>query len=111
MSIQPEPDSRLLRLLPWSDDGKTTYLVTDGTETWMSRLADRVEEQQIETATLALRLTKPMVADGAKNTAPELRWAVRRLIESLTDLLTIAESRGQRIPDYRDGDSPTGDGH
>ncbi|MFE9921071.1 hypothetical protein ACFYQA_05685 [Streptomyces sp. NPDC005774] len=102
---QPEPDSRLLRLLPWSDDdGKTALLSTDGTETYMSRLADRVEEQQIETAAIVLKMTKPMVEDGAKLTVPELRWAARRLIESLTELLIIAESRGQRIPPYREPD-------
>ncbi|MEV0690471.1 hypothetical protein [Streptomyces sp. NPDC050388] len=103
---QPEPDSRLLRLLPWSDDdGKTALLSTDGTETYLSRLADRVEEQQIETAAIVLKLTQPMVEDGAKKlTVPELRWAARRLIESLTELLVIAESRGQRIPPYAEPD-------
>ncbi|MBD9733224.1 hypothetical protein IGX29_15710 [Streptomyces sp. H28] len=110
---RPEPDSRLLRLLPWSDaDGKTALLSTDGTETYLSRLADRVEEQQIETAAIALKLTRPMVEDGAHITVSELRWAARRLIESLKELLVIAESRGQRIPPYaqaHEGSGRTGD--
>ncbi|MFJ9666762.1 hypothetical protein ACIRPP_19500 [Streptomyces sp. NPDC101219] len=101
---QPDPESRLLRLLPWGDDDKAAVLVTDGTETFLSRLADRVEEQQIETAGLVLKLTRPMVEDGAHITASELRRAARRLIESLTDLLLIAESRGRRIPPYAEPD-------
>ncbi|MFD0225181.1 hypothetical protein ACWGPD_11215 [Streptomyces hirsutus] len=104
-STRPEPDSRLLRLLPWSDDdGKTALLSTDGTETYLSRLADRVEEQQMETAAIVLKLTKPMVEDSAKLTAPEFRWAARRLIESLSEIMLIAESRGQRIPPYAEPD-------
>ncbi|WP_432055113.1 hypothetical protein [Streptomyces sp. bgisy022] len=102
---RPEPESRLLRLLPWSGaDGKAALLSTDGTETYLSRLADTVEEQQIETAALVLKLTRPMVEDGVKTTARELHWAARRLIESLTDLLLITESRGRRIPPYAEPD-------
>ncbi|MFF3874739.1 hypothetical protein [Streptomyces sp. NPDC001978] len=97
-----------LRLLPWSDpEGKRAHLVTDGTETFLSRLADDVEDQQIETATVMRDLAKPMVEDTASLTTAELRWIVRRLIESLTDVLNIAESRGQRIPDYETHEEPS----
>ncbi|MGV9238005.1 hypothetical protein [Streptomyces nigra] len=90
-----------LRLLPWSHDGKPAHLVTDGTETFLSRLADNMEAQQIETATVIRSLAKPMVEDTANLTAPELRWIATRLIESLGDVLNICESRGQRLPDYQ----------
>ncbi|WP_205350984.1 hypothetical protein [Streptomyces sp. CB09001] len=102
MSAQPEtnPVPSHLRLLPWTEEGKPAYLSTRNTETFMSRLADRVEEQQMETAAVVLGLAKPMVEDSANLAASELRWVARRLIESLTELLTVAESRGQRIPPY-----------
>lgn len=104
MSTRPEntpaPAVRHLRLLPWTEDGKPAYLSTHNTETFLSRLADRVEQQQMETAAVVLGLAKPMVEDSANLAASELRWVARRLIESLTELLTVAESRGQRIPPY-----------
>lgn len=94
-----------LRLLPWAGpEGKPAHLVTDGTETFLSQLADNVEAQQIETAAVIVSLAKPMVEDSADLTAPELRWIARRLIESLTDVLNVAESRGQRVPPYEGDD-------
>lgn len=92
------------RLLPWSHDGKPAVLVTDGTETFLSRLADAVEEQQIQTATVILGLAKPMVKGTANLSAHELRWIACRLVESLTDVLNICESRGRRIPPYDEAD-------
>ncbi|WP_208621649.1 hypothetical protein [Streptomyces recifensis] len=106
---QNEANSSHLRLLPWTENGKPAYLATHNTETYLSRMADRVEAQQMETAVIVLKLTEPMVEDGAKLTVPELRWAARRLIESLTELLVIAESRGQRIPPYAEPDDKRSD--
>lgn len=95
-----------LRLLPWSGpEGKTAHLVTDGSRTFLSQLADTIENQQMETAAVIVSLAKPMVEDTANLTADELRWVARRLIESLTDVLNVAESRGQRIPPYEDAES------
>lgn len=111
MSTQPEPRMptvRHLRLLPWTHDGKPAHLVTDGTATPLSLMADRMEEQQIQTAAVIRGLAQPMVEDTANLTADELRWIARRLIESLTDVLNIAESRGQRLPAY-EGDDDTSD--
>ncbi|WP_327189395.1 hypothetical protein [Streptomyces xinghaiensis] len=90
-----------LRLLPWSGpEGKPAHLVTDGTATPLSLLADEIEDQQIETAAAVVGLARPMVEETADIAAHELRWVARRLIESLRDLLKIAESRGRRIPPY-----------
>ncbi|WP_327745063.1 hypothetical protein OHO28_37890 [Streptomyces europaeiscabiei] len=92
-----------VRLLPWKGpEGKSAHLITDGTRTPLSMLADTIESQQIETAAVILELARPMVAEEAKLTADELRWIASRLIESLTDVLYIAESRGQRIPAYEE---------
>ncbi|MGW5432138.1 hypothetical protein ACWET9_33830 [Streptomyces sp. NPDC004059] len=92
-----------IRLLPFpGPEGKRAHLITDGSPTPLSLLADNIESQQIETATVIVELARPMVTEEAKLTADELRWIARRLIESLTDVLTIAESRGQRIPGYEE---------
>ncbi|MEU6318366.1 hypothetical protein [Streptomyces sp. NPDC047009] len=65
-------------------------------------MADRIESQQIETAVVIVELARPMVAEEAKLTADELRWIAGRLIESLTDVLNVCESRGERLPDYEE---------
>ncbi|TQE24853.1 hypothetical protein Sipo8835_32590 [Streptomyces ipomoeae] len=113
MSTQPEstptPAPRHLRLLPWSNDGKRAHLVTDGTRSFLSQLADTIEEQQIQTAAVIVSLARPMVEDTADLGKDELRWVARRLIESLTDVLNIAESRGQRLPGYTDEDDDAAD--
>ncbi|MFD7133764.1 hypothetical protein [Streptomyces sp. NPDC059894] len=44
----------------------------------------------LETAAVVLGLARPMVDDGARLTADELRWIAGRLIECLTDVLRIA---------------------
>ena len=90
-----------VRLLPFGGpEGKRAHLITDGTPTPLSLLADNIENQQIEAAAVIVSLARPMVEDTASLTADELRWVARRLIESLTDVLNICESRGQRIPEY-----------
>ncbi|KPI24037.1 hypothetical protein OV320_8699 [Actinobacteria bacterium OV320] len=92
-----------VRLLPWKGpEGKTAHLITDGTPTPLSLLADKIESQQIETAAVIVELARPMVGEEAKLTTDELRWIAGRLIESLTDVLNIAESRGQRLPEYEE---------
>ncbi|WP_369363760.1 hypothetical protein AB5L52_11400 [Streptomyces sp. CG4] len=93
----------VVRLLPFSGpEGKRAHLITDGSPTPLSLLADRIESQQIETATVIVELARPMVGEAAELTAGELRWIAGRLIESLTDVLNIAESRGQRLPEYEE---------
>ncbi|MFD5493759.1 hypothetical protein ACFYY3_07835 [Streptomyces sp. NPDC001812] len=93
-----------LRLLPWSDDGKPAFLSADGTATPLSLLADRIEEQQIATASAVLDLSKALLGSGTPATADEYHFVTRRLAECLTDVLHICESRGQRIPPYEDDD-------
>ncbi|MER5993020.1 hypothetical protein [Streptomyces viridosporus] len=96
------PSPTHLRLLPWSNDGKPALLSTDGTATPLSLLADRIEEQQIETATVVLDLSRTLLGSETPATADEYHFVTQRLAECLTDVLTICESRGQRIPPYKD---------
>ncbi|MGV9254517.1 hypothetical protein [Streptomyces sp. NPDC003697] len=110
MSTQPEGTPTYLRLLPWSGlEGRPAHLVTDGTATPLSLLADRIEEQQIQTAIVILGLAKPMIEGTASLTTGELRWVCRRLVESLTDVLNVCESRGRRIPPYDEPDDIDGE--
>ncbi|MFY1677740.1 MULTISPECIES: hypothetical protein [unclassified Streptomyces] len=90
-----------VRLLSWTANGKPAYIVTDGTETFLSRLADTVEEEQVESATTVRDLAEPMIESTPALGADELRRLARRLLESLTDVLNVAECRAQRIPPYR----------
>lgn len=48
-----------------------------------------------------------MLDSEVRATADEYHFVTRRLAECLTDVLNICESRGQRIPPYRDEASRT----
>jgi hypothetical protein len=109
MSTQPDSTPpiviRHLRLLPWPNpEGKAAHLVTDGTASPLSLLADKVEAQQIETAEVIRDLALSMIVDLVDPSPEEIRFLVRRLCESVTDLLKIAQSRGDRIPPYDEPD-------
>ncbi|MEV7004022.1 hypothetical protein AB0N62_41240 [Streptomyces sp. NPDC093982] len=96
---------RHLRLLPWSGpNGQPAHLVTDGTETFLNRLADSMEAEQIQTARTLRDLADSVLVDQLNPSSDELRFMVRRLCESVTDLVNIAESRGQRVPEYEADD-------
>lgn len=90
--------SDLLRLLPWSGpDGRRCYVSADSDGGPVSRLADRLEELQLDTGAELLDHTEELL--GAHRTsADELRFCVHRLAEALRDALRVAESRGGRIP-------------
>ncbi|MFB7653942.1 MULTISPECIES: hypothetical protein [unclassified Streptomyces] len=91
----------IVRLLPWKGSGgKPAYLITEATAGPLSLLADRVEKEQIESAAAVVELARPVVEDTPGLTVDELRWIIRRLVESLTDVLNVAESRGRRLPPY-----------
>ncbi|MFI1090939.1 hypothetical protein [Streptomyces sp. NPDC020917] len=85
------------RLLPWSSaEGKPTYLVTgqEG-DSPLSRIADQVEADLTANAEHVLNLSgRPEMADADLF---EMRFVVRQLRASLRDVLTISESRGQRL--------------
>jgi hypothetical protein len=84
-----------LRRLPWTEDGKPSYLsgASDGP---ISRLADAVEARQAEAAAVVLSLAdRTLTAD--RLTQAEAVWVARRLAECLRDVLNVAESRGVRL--------------
>lgn len=50
-----------------------------------------------------LEYARDATAPGTKTrSATEYRWLARRLTEALADVLRVAESRGQRIPDQEE---------
>lgn len=88
-----------LRLLPWtSPEGRPCYLSTDNPDSRLSRLADEMEADQLDCGEAVVAGAEAVLADQA---AGELavRFALTRAIESLREVLRVAESRGARIPD------------
>ncbi|WP_432252166.1 hypothetical protein [Streptomyces sp. HNM1019] len=92
MSVQP-------RLLPWPGPaGQRCYLISDAEgEGYLSKLADEMEALQLQMGTELIGHARLMLADR-KTDAGELRYLSNRLIEALQDALSIAESRGGRLP-------------
>ncbi|MFC4034053.1 ATP-binding protein [Streptomyces polygonati] len=98
----PESDqASALRLLPWMNlEGRPAYLSTNGG--FLSGLADEIEELQLGSAVDVFDAVHG-VLDNPHASPEELRFAARRLHESLGDTLRVALSRGLR------GLSPTGE--
>lgn len=95
-----------VRLLPFSGpEGKRAHLITDGTPTMLSLLADNIENQQIEATAALVALTRTVLEGDGNPTAAEFRLFLERLLDSTTEVLNIAESRGQRIPPYESEES------
>lgn len=93
------------RLLPWTTpDGRPCYLSADHAETRLSRMADELEAELLDSAAYVLDAARTLFdePDAGKR---ELRFAGVRLSEALRDALRIAESRGARL-----GQDPTGRG-
>ncbi|MFJ6786500.1 hypothetical protein [Streptomyces angustmyceticus] len=85
-----------VRLLPWtSADGNPCFLAGDGTG-YVSRVADRVEEEQLSSADDLLDEARRMLA-GRAWTPGELHLLAVELTASLADVRRIAESRGERL--------------
>jgi hypothetical protein len=91
------------RLLPWSDDGKPTYLDTDNPNSVLSRLADQMEEAQLTIGQEILPRARKLL-ENPEASRSELRFTAIRLVECLFDALRIAESRGERLDDIEDED-------
>lgn len=86
------------RLLPWpGENGCAAYLVTDDPDGYLSRLADRIEYEQLVDAREVLALSRGLLVNADVATL-ELRFIARRLTESLSQTLRIADSRGARLP-------------
>ncbi|MCT9092607.1 hypothetical protein N4G70_27610 [Streptomyces sp. ASQP_92] len=107
-SLSPYRDATAsqMRLLPWTSvEGKRCYLSPGSTDSGLSRLADELEEAQTSSAEDVLAGARA-VLDNPSATIDELRFALTRTREALTDILLIAESRGYRVmpPETDTGD-------
>ncbi|WP_406380986.1 hypothetical protein [Streptomyces sp. NBC_01618] len=88
---------RPMRLLPWvNQSGAPCYLSTDDPDSRMSRLADEVEADLLDSAEYVLTEARELLAEATAGER-ELRFAGVRLAESLRDTLRIATSRGERL--------------
>ncbi|MEU1577338.1 hypothetical protein ABZ519_40535 [Streptomyces collinus] len=94
MTGEPRDHTVAGRLLPWTgDDGRPCYLVGDGTG-YVSRLADEIEDVQIDMADRLLGHAAELLAER-RVTSAELHYLALRLSESLRDVIRVAESRGE----------------
>ncbi|MFF7720379.1 hypothetical protein ACFZDB_13520 [Streptomyces luteogriseus] len=83
-----------MRLLPWAgSDGKPCYLSTDDPDSLISRLADDLETAQLASAEQVVAGAGAVLNDP-KAGERAVRFALTRAVESLTDVLRIAVSRG-----------------
>ncbi|MFF8789662.1 hypothetical protein [Streptomyces sp. NPDC015125] len=87
------------RLLPWTrSDGAPCYLSTDNPDSPLSQLADHAEDELIEAAETLLDETG--VLPAVRGTGPrELCPTAAALHRALRDVLRIAVSRGDRLPE------------
>lgn len=87
------------RLLPWTrSDGAPCYLSTDDPHSRLSQLADVVEEELLTAAeTVVTEAEMLFAAAGAEARKPCRTAAV--LHAALRDVLRIAASRGDRLPE------------
>ncbi|PBC81979.1 hypothetical protein SAMN05428945_3476 [Streptomyces sp. 2224.1] len=87
------------RLLPWTrPDGGPCYLSTDNPDSPLSLLADQAEDDLIAAAEALLDETGPLPAVRGTDT-PELCRTAAALHQALRDVLRIAVSRGDRLPE------------
>ncbi|MFF1438497.1 hypothetical protein [Streptomyces sp. NPDC058295] len=86
-----------LRLLPWSGpEDKPCYLSTDDRDGYMSRLADNIESEQLETATELLKQATETLGD--EHAGPEdMQLLAKELTGALRDVLRVATSRGHLL--------------
>ncbi|KJY42336.1 hypothetical protein VR46_23650 [Streptomyces sp. NRRL S-444] len=86
-----------LRLLPWTGpDDKPSYLSTDNTAGYLSRLADNTEEIQLGLGAELLAHAVEVLAD-VHSDPEELRLLVTDLTGALRDAVRVATSRGHRL--------------
>lgn len=86
-----------LRLLPWSGpEGKPCYLSTDDKGSYMSRLADNIEADQLDAAAILLEHASATLDDQDAN-PEDLRRLTGELTGTLRDVLRVATSRGHLL--------------
>ncbi|KOG57970.1 hypothetical protein ADK75_00785 [Streptomyces virginiae] len=87
-----------LRLLPWSGpDGKPCFLSSDDATSFLSRLADNAEENQLGSGAKILDQALTVLTEPVMD-PEELRLLVGDLTRALHDAIRVATSRGRRLP-------------
>ncbi|WP_438487755.1 hypothetical protein [Streptomyces sp. S186] len=99
------------RLLPWTTpDGNPCFLLPGDGTGYVSRLADRMEAEQLGSADVLIEEAE-RVLSGRAWTAGEIQLLAVQLKDSLVVVRRVAESRGARLPVPDDpdetGDRPT----
>jgi hypothetical protein len=101
-----------LRRLPWSEpDGRAAYTPDDCPGGRIAQLADEVEESQVKSGRFMAAVARDMLGLPREPDPGEAMYVIRRLAESLEEVLLVAESRGERLPVGDDGpEEPDEDG-
>ncbi|TSB26648.1 hypothetical protein [Streptomyces benahoarensis] len=104
------------RLLPWTGPGgKPCYLIGGTGTGYVSRLADRMEAEQMESAADLIEEARRILASCAW-TPGEIHLLAYDLNDALTEVHRVSESRGTRLQqmvddlDAEDEDDDGGDG-
>ncbi|KUL50244.1 hypothetical protein ADL22_07480 [Streptomyces sp. NRRL F-4489] len=96
-----EPIPQLLdagRLLPWtSPEGKPCYLLASDGTGYVSRMADRIEAEQLASAAVLLEEAGQLLRTRTW-TPGEIHLLAVDLAMSLTNVRRVAVSRGARLP-------------
>jgi hypothetical protein len=96
---------RTPRLLPFTTDtGKPCLLSTDDDRSFLSRVADSLEEAQLGVAGHVLK-EADRVLNNPLASRSEIEYVGVRLAECLTDTLRVAESRRLRQVDRKGTES------
>ncbi|MHC8421723.1 hypothetical protein ACH121_18200 [Streptomyces sp. NB004] len=77
-------------------NGGAVYIQSSTNDGVVSRMADRIEEQRIDSARVLLALVLPMI-EADRMSADEATFMLARVAESLGEVLDVAESRGERL--------------
>ncbi|MGY4927725.1 hypothetical protein [Streptomyces sp. 900105755] len=91
----------LRRVLLTGPNGGALYIKTDGSGV-ASRMADAIEENVVDGARVWLAVMAP-VLDADTMTLDEAKVILRTTMEHLTDVIAVAESRGERLDVDGDG--------
>jgi hypothetical protein len=89
-------------------NGGTVFIKSTAPGGVVSRLADHIEEQRVDTARVLLALVLPML-EADKLTRDEAAYMLGRTVESLAEVIAVAESRGERLYESTDDDEDEDD--
>jgi hypothetical protein len=93
---EPQAPVRLRKLPFTGPEGKPAY-VPEHPDSFLARIADGVEADQISTGHEVLKLSRAMLSENERLEPDECRYVMMRLSEALSDAIAVAESRGERL--------------